>query len=254
MNITDKNGLLYSLNPSSARGIVNGQRYPVPDATIAPFNSIVQIPVNNGSVAAATGIVIGRNTILTSAHVADDMSIGEMVTPGMNETSPYGAFRVVSLQIPDEWATTKANTYDYALVIVAPNEEGKHIGDVVPQLSIKKITIDDLQVGSSVLVIGYPGDKGSQQMWASPGVLLREDGNYYCLNSLLGWEPRLLAFDCDAEHGNSGGPVLTDNNEIIGVVDLMSSNVAAFCNGESGGNGAPMMDEIAVNWIQSRIQ
>lgn len=257
---TRNNPQVTTLNPAQ-RGIVNGQRRQVVDSTLAPYRSVVQVQLNVASriAAAASGAVVARNTILTAAHVIEDMQVGNLVTPGLNDMSiPFGTFRVQSLAFPEQYILEpgtdyRAPYYDYGIVIVEPNEDGLGIGDVVPPLPMRRTHVADLQIGAPVNLIGYPGDKGSLQMWECPGELLREDGDFYGLNELYDWPPRFLAYSCDAVGGNSGGPLLDAHGEIIGVMGILSENEALL--GETGwGNGAIMLDDEAMEWLLARLQ
>lgn len=180
-----------------ARNIIGtDDRTRVKDTTISPYSSIVRTEVSfKGGNSLGSGTVIGKNTILTAGHVAarfEREAAKGYVFPGKNgSATPFGKFQVK--------AAYRLKYQDIGIFIVAPNEKGQSVGDVVPRLKISQTA----SVGDSIMLPGYGGDKGGQQ-WESIGKITEEDGsNWY--------------YTADATPGNSGSPILNQRNEIIGV-------------------------------------
>lgn len=243
-----------SSSAKSLKGIVNNKRFQVKDTTQSIYQSIVNIPIipNASSLAdRATGFVVGRDKILTCAHVSENTNSTLKVVPALNgEKEPYGEFKIDKVDIPKGYYSggdLADLAYDYSVVTVSTNSKGEHIGDVVGCLNLRAITIPELVTGTPMRLIGYPGDKGGEQMWDSPGKLMRDDGYYGddFFNKLLG--PHFLEFDADMIPGNSGSPVLDSNNNVIGFTNLDSDN------GKDFGNGATMLDPQAMEWINSKL-
>jgi V8-like Glu-specific endopeptidase len=247
-------------NNLNSKGIVNNQRSQVVDTKVSPYNSIVQVPcpLNVGNALFATGTVVGKNKILTSAHISRKSVLGDFITPGLNDgVAPFGKFEISKIEIPDDYSNDNSPyqlAYDYSIITVLPNEHGENISDVVPVINIQETNISNLHIGSPIKLIGYPVDKGSNQMWECPGELLRDDGQFYTLT--LTFLPKdgdhFLAHSADSVFGNSGGPVINSNGNLIGVANLLSDNELAF-NETGWGNGAVMMDKRAVEWISARL-
>lgn len=241
-----------AINPLNT---INNQRFQVTDTTQPIYQSIVNIPVDGDGVPEATGFVVGKDKVLTCAHVSADTSVGVKIAPGLNgEKKPFGDFAIERIDIPDGYYILGGAqpSYDYSVLTVSPNENGEHIGDIVEQFELRTITVDDLVTGAPIRLIGYPGDKRFQ-MWESPGQLTRSDGYYGngILSELLG--QHFLEFDADVVWGNSGGPVLDEDDKVIGFTSLDSDNGEGFGNGEEFGNGAVMLGARAMEWINSKL-
>lgn len=225
----------------------NGKRFRVDDTTEPVYRSIVRI-------GQASGFVIGKDKILTNAHVSKNVQIGENVIPGLNEEeSPFGEFKVSKIDIPEEYSDSAlgGNTlrFDYSVVTVLPNSQGEHIGDVVEPLVLKPTIISDLSSLGPIRNLGYPNDKGSKQLWVGPGELVRYDGGFgdEDLNNILpNIGQHFLQYDCDQAPGNSGGPVINNKNEVVGIVSLGYDEYPSF------GNGSIMLEQSVIDWAQSR--
>ncbi len=80
---------------------------------------------------------------------------------------------------------------------------------------------EDNMAGSDVYAVGYPGL--SENTWAAP--TKSKDitdasvtkGSFSRLFTTQGTGVQNIEVDCDIKHGNSGGPLLNDNNEVIGI-------------------------------------
>lgn len=145
----------------------------------------------------ATGVVIGKNTILTNKHVTD-LSNGNMkFAPAASDSStyPYGEFEEESSEQYDGDA-------DLAVVHFKTNDKGQHLGDVVDPVTIGDPTKE--QKGDNMTVTGYPGDKPTATMWESKGKILSNSASS-------------MTYDASTYGGNSGSGVFNDNNELIAL-------------------------------------
>lgn len=80
---------------------------------------------------------------------------------------------------------------------------------------------DDSIVGSEVCAIGYPGlaenlFAGSTTSWGTKDVTVT-GGRLSRIFTESGTGRLTLQIDCDIKHGNSGGPLVNENGDVIGV-------------------------------------
>lgn len=80
---------------------------------------------------------------------------------------------------------------------------------------------DDSMVGNEVCAIGYPGlaenlFAGSTTSWGTKDVTVT-GGRLSRIFTESGTGRLTLQIDCDIKHGNSGGPLVNDNGDVIGV-------------------------------------
>jgi V8-like Glu-specific endopeptidase len=174
----------------------NDNRTRVMNTTVEPFSSITynEITFKGGS-SLSTGTVIGKNLVLTAGHVAARFEREEAkgyVMPGKNGSQhPFGRFPILkSFKLPH---------LDIGVLVVAENEKGQNIGDVVPRRKLSQTGA----FGESITLPGYGADKNGEQ-WIDSGTILTADNTY-------------LYYTADTMPGNSGSPVFNQRNEIIGV-------------------------------------
>jgi S1-C subfamily serine protease len=149
-------------------------------------DELYRIGVGTGVVIVASGL------ILTNLHVVDGAE-AIVVTFADGTESPAD---VVSAQPENDLAVLKARI----------------VPDDLPPATLRSTA--DLNVGDQVVAIGYPFGIGPS---ASAGVvsgLKREyhspEGNKTLTN--------LIQFDAAANPGNSGGPLVTTDGEVVGIV------------------------------------
>lgn len=243
-------------NEYENKGIVNGNRVPVNDITVAPYNSMVAIPSICGESIVGNAVVIGKNKLLASATTCVSLMADNYIYPQLNATSsPYGGFKIESVNYPLEFDSGDNEfdfynlAFDYAVIKTLPNENGVNIGDLVPSLDIATLNVADLVIGNPIRALGYPNDKGFAKMWESPGVCLSDTGDYYQMSQDAKWIPRFMAIDCDVVPGNIGGVVLNEHNEVIGLVTLKSEWGLIFYGESQWGNGALIFTSDVVKWI-----
>jgi pSer/pThr/pTyr-binding forkhead associated (FHA) protein len=151
--------------------------------------------------------------VLTNFHVVGNPDNGkyynreEWVWIGLNwdnpENEPDTFYRAEIIRADKD--------YDLALVHIYALEKG---GDLPTDLRFPFLPIgnsDELKIGESLAVIGYPGLGGSTPTFTRgtvSGFLLDED-----LNIERGW----IKTDAEVNPGNSGGMAINSRGELIGV-------------------------------------
>lgn len=172
----------------------NEDRHQITETTSGHYQSLGFVDMGENI---ATGVVIGKNTILTNKHVTD-LSNGNMkFAPAASDSStyPYGEFEEESSEQYDGDA-------DLAVVHFKTNDNGQHLGDVVDPVTIGDPTKE--QKGDNMTVTGYPGDKPTATMWESKGKILSNSASS-------------MTYDASTYGGNSGSGVFNDNNELIAL-------------------------------------
>ncbi|MRI72994.1 trypsin-like serine protease [Enterococcus mundtii] len=176
----------------------NNDRTQIIDASVEPYQSVCFIYVNNAT--QGSGVVVGKNAILTNRHVANAANNGDPANIKVNaarvsNTEYKGTFYGEEIKYSPDGQ-------DLAIVYLKPNTEGQNIGDVVTPA--KYINNPTTTVGTPIRVIGYPGDKPWATMWESKGVSTTETTNR-------------IYYNASTFGGNSGSPVFNNQNEVIGI-------------------------------------
>ncbi|HEH8586997.1 TPA: serine protease [Staphylococcus aureus] len=166
----------------------------ITDATKAPYNSVVAF-------AGGTGVVVGKNTIITNKHVSKDYKVGDRITAHPNgDKGNGGIYKIKSISdYPGDEDISVMNIEEQA---VERGPKGFNFNENVQAFNFAK----DAKVDDKIKVIGYPlPAQNSFKQFESTGTIKRIKDN-------------ILNFDAYIEPGNSGSPVLNSNNEVIGVV------------------------------------
>lgn len=143
------------------------------------YNSVFVI--NSGN-ALGSGFTIGKNCIITNAHVIVDSS------------------------------DVKVMTYDnkkYDATVVAMNEDMDIAVLVVSDVEFPYLPVEDynnIKIGSDVYAIGAPNGMTYTLTKGTLSAKDRQIGDY-----------TYLQLDAALNEGNSGGPLLTDDGRVIGV-------------------------------------
>ncbi|WP_375179640.1 trypsin-like peptidase domain-containing protein [Enterococcus rotai] len=184
---------------SNTRAILpNNDRVQIKDATQEPYQTVCFIYVNNAT--QGSGVVIGKNAILTNRHVAVAAKNGDAsnikVNVARTSNSEFkGTFYGEEIKYSPDGQ-------DLAIVYLKSNTNGQNIGDLVTPA--KYVNNPVTTVGTSIRVIGYPGDKPWATMWESKGASTTETTNR-------------IYYNASTFGGNSGSPVFNDQNEVIGI-------------------------------------
>ncbi|WP_375178566.1 Ig-like domain-containing protein [Enterococcus rotai] len=195
-----------SVSAVESRSVIgNDDRVQITDTTAVPYQSTVFIGAN-GSL--GSGSVIGKNTVLTAAHVVSGIkdnpnTDSNYVIPGRNgATLPYGKFKIKEVHIFKKYLTTSSTSDDVAVLTLEPND-GKGIGDIVKQNPI--VLTDTVTIGDNVSSTGYPGDKTWGTQWEAKGKIIGKQ------------TASLIDYDFDTFGGQSGSSVFNDKYQIIAV-------------------------------------
>ncbi|QJF25305.1 trypsin-like serine peptidase [Mammaliicoccus vitulinus] len=184
--------------PSSRVILPNNDREQITNTTSAHYQSIAFADIGGTSI--ASGVVIGKNTVLTNKHVVDatngDASVLKF-SPAANGDGNYPAGTFTATDY-----TTAPDGEDLAVVTVGENSEGQSIGDAVQPATIADTST--VNKGDDITVTGYPGDKPIATLWESKGKILSASGSD-------------VTYDLSTYGGNSGSPIFNASNQVIGL-------------------------------------
>lgn len=173
----------------------NNDRHKILAPNTGHYKSICFLTLEGNKV--ASGVVVGKNTMLTNKHVKRSAPNGLKAMPGASGANKYpnGQFKASEyVEYPGDG--------DLAVVHFKPNKQGQHIGDVVPPIPLSDAA--KVQKGDRITMTGYPADKPYATMWVSKGKILGKPGNQ-------------LAYNASSVGGNSGSPVFNAQNQLVGV-------------------------------------
>jgi glutamyl endopeptidase len=201
------------------------ERQPQRDNTAYPYSTIVhleQLGLPEGYVAGGTGVMIGRSTLLTAAHVFwDGQNFREFdAWPGVDiedaDPKPFGSFPCYGVVIAAE-SGWPAN--DYAVVdFKSPNYDCNDApGDTTGWMGLNPL--DDAALsGATAYLYGYPVDNDHPypQLWGMAGTLLPP-------------YPDVLRWDMDQSPGQSGSPIyVLDGAGYPDIVGVTSTGTGDF--------------------------
>lgn len=200
--------VLHLLDPESDSGLLKvigpDGRFPIGDEnTTFPFPAIVRLGfrwLDTGRESWCTGWLVGQSSVITAAHCLYD-AIGHpsaptsgMMTahPGLNYQSsnpiPFGSCPEFERWVPYEWVYNgQPSIWDYGVVrLNCRIEEGTGL------FGFREF----YQIDGDLELAGYSQDKDStgHELWSGYGYV----------TSL---EPRLVHYNNDTFHGQSGSPV-----------------------------------------------
>ncbi|RIP37156.1 serine protease [Staphylococcus gallinarum] len=190
----NKNNTSQSSEISQKVILPNEDRKKIENTTSGHYQSIGYINMGDSI---ATGVVIGKNTVLTNKHVANASNGNMAFSPAANgqDQFPFGTFTEKDVkQYP--------GSADLVVVHFNPNSKGQTVGEVVQPATLKDAAT--ASKGDSMTVTGYPGDKPLATMWESTGKIIGNQGQE-------------LTYDASTFGGNSGSPVFNTNNQLIGL-------------------------------------
>jgi S1-C subfamily serine protease len=167
--------------------------YDIIRPSIVRVNQVGLEESNDTEKAVGTGVVIEENgTILTNIHVvAGAESISVTFFDGTKSDA-----HVVSIQPEDDLAVLKADT----------------IPDDLKPATLRSTR--GLNPGDEVIAVGYPFSIGPSVSFGIVSGMRRDYLNPKGKKTLT----NLIQFDAAANPGNSGGPLVTANGEVVGIV------------------------------------
>jgi S1-C subfamily serine protease len=143
-----------------------------------PAGGSAQQPMNYSG----SGLAISEGAILTNAHVVESCKTIEV--------AGYGNARLLAFD-PD---------YDLAVLRLSGRKPA----------SVGQIQVQPPELGQEVVILGYPlSDLMGNELSVTTGLISRLSG--------LGGEPGSYTLTANVQPGNSGGPVLDRNGNVIGV-------------------------------------
>lgn len=161
----------------------------------------------------ATGVMVGKNVVLTAAHVINQPGIvtkNYTVSPGYcNNNTPFGTSKVIYYYLPPEWEEKsimetnddrfEAANYDWA-ILVLEDDLGVFSGWMEPV----NLASSDL-INLTATINGYPKQLGNYQY------------QYESWGQLYGIFSRRLEYYIDTTGGQSGAPIFNLKNQVIGI-------------------------------------
>lgn len=237
----------------------------VPDTRQAPFSAVVFL-VNTETGESGSGVLIGPDTVLTAAHVVledrENAGANDWPTRVINprnlsvrpayggatgataERYPFGFhYRGSAISVPPQYfraaiqpQTPGADPGDFDFAIVHLN---RPVRDAEP-LALGELRAEDVN-RELISVAGFPGALGP----GHSGEPENSNDNMYVdsgyANSVS--DHQIMTTTVNWSQGSSGGPVLNQLNQVVGVVS--SSN--------SHGNFASRIDANMNCWIQEAM-
>ncbi|HAR5416421.1 TPA: serine protease [Staphylococcus aureus] len=163
----------------------------ITNTSISPYKGILRV-------GAATGFVVGKNTILTNRHVVKDVQVGSTVLAHPNGENDTGGYYKVKKVIP------YAGSADLAIVEVEEDSvypKNKKFSENTEILTLAS----EAKANERVAIVGYPEPYINKfQMYESTGKVLSVKGN-------------MIISDAFVEPGNSGSAVFNSKYEVVGV-------------------------------------
>ena len=180
--------------------------------TLAVATSAVAQPMVYYHYLSGTGFVINNEgDVITNAHVVKDCQSISILTAKGEEQAV-----LVAADTKQDLAVLKTHYLS-------------------PSIAPLRLNISDLKVGDDVIIMGYPGKEGAA-------------GHYQFKKTKVlslkgpGGQDRWIQLASVAAQGNSGGPVLDTNGNVIAVIAGMTLSYQADDNGNPVGSPLSQSD------------
>lgn len=174
----------------------------ITDTTRTPYNSVGTVFVKGTGI--ASGVLIGKNTVLTNSHVVElakqDPS-KVIFTPATSrneegiQITPYGQFLAEDIN-----EHPYGGGIDLAIIKLKPNDDGKSAGDSINPAKVPDNI--DVQNGDKISLLGYPNNYSAHTLHRSEIEVFDADlGHYYGYT----------------EEGNSGSGIFDLRGDLVGI-------------------------------------
>ncbi|WP_341926331.1 FHA domain-containing protein [Nocardioides psychrotolerans] len=197
-------------------------------------------PTHSGS----GSIISDDGLILTNAHVAEPSAPGQ----GASET-PDPDYLLVSLTSPEDdkpaTATFRAEPIvtdgylDLSVLQIVADADGNALtpGEMDLPEPLPIGSSDDLKTGDEITALGYPSIGNVTASLDRPLTVTRGVVSTFQADEVIGTERGLIDSDVRLGSGNSGGPSINDDGELIGintaVITAGSSDAGAITQGSA---------------------
>lgn len=222
--------------PISTYSIIgNDDRVLVEDTELYPYSAIVYLEITwnlEGEKTRGTAFMISDDVAVTAAHCLYDAEKGWPIAvkayPAKNGeyfwNNPYGSSYSSKLGVCTEWraAINSGNTDDETQNIIKNNDWGAiklilPLGKYTGTINLKAPTDDEI-FNCPIKICGYPKN-----------VYEDEDNSVYQQYEMNGYvssyTPSRLYYNIDTSGGQSGAPILSENNVAYGIHTYSSSNI-----------------------------
>lgn len=222
----------FGIESNVLEGIVGrDDQYRIKNTKVNPYRKVVRLYMKySDGTYVGSGTLIAPDLVLTAAHNVYNTSTRKwaskvVAVPGQNGNStPYGTYTASNYFILRKYKMAGSNAAQFQQD-VAVVKLSRKVSSKVGYLGVST----GGYTGQRVQVTGYPSYSASKSdyMYTMFGKLGRRDGN-------------LFYYTIDTEGGQSGGPVLNNKNQVVGVHVL--SHSYRYNRNKSDYNGARRVD------------